>query len=262
MKRMLGLLVTLTLTQAATAAPLVSPQDMEILVVGASKQVAPTLAQLRTLKQQYGLPGMKLVDAPLGRKSSNEVVGLAEADLPAVCVVQLDPSSHQPVRCLFRIVQATAQPLGTLDQIPRVWATEAGITLPPPPGADQALTSDPHRPREVMTNQGMRLIAAATEAQSRILFDQLKDRPMLPAQVDGPARSALLSLVGAAQRLNEAFMRGVENPQEQLVQTLQMRDQLVAAQPELSLPFDLRPDLKILMRDLHQVEQIYRQLHG
>ena len=263
MKRTLWLLAALAVPVPAMAnPPLVLAQNMEVLVIGAPQQTHSAMDQLRKMRQQYGLPGMKLRETQLGKSSANDVVGLSGADLPAVAVVALDPGSHQPSRCLYRIVQASAQPMGAIDQVARLWATEAGITLPPPPGADQAYSPAAGRPREVMTNQGMRLIAAATEAQSRILFDQIKDRPMLPNQADGPTRSALLNVVGAAQRLNEAFMRGVESPQEQLVQALQARDQLRACQPESQLPPDLRSDLRVLLRDLQQVEEVYHQLHG
>lgn len=117
------------------------PEQMMILLIGASTN-NPTpdqqaaLARLKALRGQQAFRQLKIgtmhFDRPAEARFATQVLGVDRAQLPCLCLVQLDSKLQRPVRKLYAIPRVTRQQLEQVETMGRMWAQSAGgMSLPP-----------------------------------------------------------------------------------------------------------------------------------
>lgn len=117
------------------------PEQMMILLIGASAN-HPTadqqaaLARLKGLRQQQAFKQLKIgtmhFDRPAEARFAAQVLGVDRAQLPCLCLVQLDSALQRPVRKLYAMPRITRQQLEQVESMARMWAqSAAGIVMPP-----------------------------------------------------------------------------------------------------------------------------------
>ncbi len=111
-----------------------------ILLIGASANnptadQAAALARLKGLRQQQAFRQLKIgtmhFDRPAEARFASQVLGVDRAQLPCLCLVQLDSQLQRPVRKLYAMPRITRQQLEQVESMGKMWAQSAGgLTLP------------------------------------------------------------------------------------------------------------------------------------
>ncbi len=138
MKTKLWLLVAL-LALPLLGAPSLRPEQTMILVVGPTS--APidadeqaVVAHLNDTRKKIGLTQLLLAtmhfDQPLQAKICRERLGISEADLICLAVVQLDLKTRRPVKTLYKASRVTPASLEQVETTVRRWASESGVEVP------------------------------------------------------------------------------------------------------------------------------------
>ena len=258
----LGLILLAATTWAEPKA-----DDMMILVIGPSAQridpnEARVVARLNALLEQSAYARLTVAtihfDRPQEADFAKQVLGVTAAELPLLCLVELDPATRQPIRRISSVPRVRAANLDCVDKMAATWAQAAAVTEPEPPRP-----KDPgNQGSEIYSYEGVSSVIRELDALASDMWDQTKNLPLLREDgSDQPSRRALLGVAEYSHNLREALDRGIENPREQMEGVLYSRDRLTAQQPELFLPVAVRPSIPRLVELLNRVEDIYRQLN-
>ncbi len=287
----LRILFLVLLAGAALAAPpaqVWKPEEVMVLIVGpTANPIAPgetlVVSRLAELRTQYKLNKLRMAtmhwDRPGEADYARKVLGVTNADLPAVAVVQLDKKG-MPVKKLYVMPRVDRTSLESIDKVVKLWAgfTGSSVATAPPAASPVAVRPAASPPSPALPSpavggpgarpagpnysaDGMLTMARLTDDLTQSIVARQKDMPMRPDQKDQAARQALLNLGENTRQLRQAFETRQPNPQEQLRQVLRRRQEFRTTQPDVYLPTIVRSDTRRLFDLLDQLEVIYYQLN-
>ncbi len=121
------------------AAPPLRPEQTMVLVVGPTsspidENEQAVVTRLNDTRKQAGLTQLLLAtmhfDQPTQAKICKEKLGITEADLICLAVVQLDLKTRRPVKTLYKVSRVTPASLDQVETTVRRWAAESGVKMP------------------------------------------------------------------------------------------------------------------------------------
>ena len=139
MKLFARLVLLFSMFSLALCAQSYRPGQLMLLVLGRSASrpdasQAALLARVQALRATSGLSDLKVATMHFDRAReaafAKQVLGVTAAQLPAVCLVELDAAQLRPVRSLYCWPSVTGARLAEVDKMADAWAQLANVPLP------------------------------------------------------------------------------------------------------------------------------------
>ena len=192
---LIGLLLGFLVAGQALAQDL-NPEQVMILLISPSA-ARPTadqkaaLQRLQALRQQPAFSRVKIgtmhFDRPAEAQFATNVLGVDKSQLPCLALVQLDSAQQRPIKKLYAIPRVTRQQLDQVEQMGKVWAQTAGLSLVAPTATntkDQILASQsiPVNGSLISSNG---LYALGLQADGNVVINRTNTQPYTPIWSSG-----------------------------------------------------------------------------